>query len=139
MNLVAFIDLDLEPLRNLSPVLNQPVLLCNSPREHCQNNCIGAEKGNPLFLDLMKYSVSEYEKKKNIKVYDTWQSRFIIQTTGPKMMARFFKNFKDIPISKIMEVPDFNEYVDEPYLKDYCTKTWMPKVFYNNNDDLINS
>ena len=132
----VYLDLDLEPLRNISDLLDKNILLCNSPREHCQNNCIGSEKKNPLFLDLINYSINEYQNKKDIEVYNTWQSRFIIQTTGPKMMARFFKQYKNIPINKIIEVPDFKEYVDNPYFRDYCTKTWMPKIFYNNNNHL---
>jgi inositol phosphorylceramide mannosyltransferase catalytic subunit len=131
-------DLDLEPLDNCTPLLDKSILLCDSPREHCQNNCIGSEKKNPLFLSLVKYSVNQYHEKIKNKIYETWLSRFIIQTTGPKMMARFFKNYKQIPTSQIVDVPDFDYYVKKPYFKDYCTKTWMPKVYYNDNKKLIN-
>tara|TARA_A100000172_G_scaffold26561_1_gene15551 strand:+ start:1346 stop:2005 length:660 start_codon:yes stop_codon:yes gene_type:complete len=131
-------DLDLEPINNCNPILNQSILLCESPREHCQNNCIGSEKKNPIFLSLIKYSIKQYNEKIKNKIYETWKSRFILQTTGPKMMARFFKQFKQIKTNKIVNVPDFDYFVDKPYFKDYCTKTWMPKVYYNDNKKLIN-
>jgi len=128
-----YTDLDLEPLKDCTPLLNNSVIFSKSPYEPIQNNCIGTEKGNPLFFNLMKYSIKQYEEKILNKIYETWKGRFVLQTTGPRMMTRFLKQYKDLPSLDITSVPEKEYTAKNPYFKDYCTKTWMEKIFYGDN------
>ena len=128
-----YTDLDLKPVKNCSPLLNNNVIFSKSPYEPIQNNCIGTEKKNELFLSLMKYSIKQYDEKIKNKIYETWTGRFVLQTTGPRMMTRFLKKYKNLPTVNITSVPEKNYDVDFPYFIDYCTKTWMQKIYYGDN------
>lgn len=128
-----YTDLDLEPLKNCTPLLNNQIIFSKSPFEPISNNCIGAEKNNPLFLNLMYYSIKQYKEKILNKIYQTWKARFVIQTTGPSMMSRFLKQYKNLPFLNITNVPEKNYIASNPYFKDYCTKTWFEKIYYNDH------
>ena len=53
-----------------------------------------SKKGNEFCLDYLNYVKSQVEEKDAIDIYNTWKSRYVLQTTGPKCLSRFIKKNK---------------------------------------------
>ena len=50
-----------------------------------------ATRGNDSCLKVLEYMIIAKYEKDAMKIYDVWPCRYIYQTTGPKMLAKFFK------------------------------------------------
>ena len=71
---------------------------------------IYSQKGNPMFLQILDYMKEQIGVKSKQKIYDTWKGRYVLQTTGPRMLGRFIKDNKpDIKIIPINLSYDWNK------------------------------
>ena len=71
---------------------------------------IYSQKGNQMFLQILDYMKEQIGEKSKQKIYDTWKGRYVLQTTGPRMLGRFIKDNKpDIKIIPINLSYDWNK------------------------------
>ena len=60
---------------------------------YIENDIMGSVKGNKFWLELIEYCMSEYGRKERMKIYNVWKGRFVLQTTGPKLISRFVRMY----------------------------------------------
>lgn len=114
-----YIDLDIEILDNVNfdkYIESSEYILGNwyNPKTkvtEVSNSVIGFEKNK--LTSLIEYSISETLSKREIKVYETWRKRFMLQTTGVRMFKRWAKK------KKKSYSEDLNSFI-----KDYASCTW---------------
>lgn len=91
----VYIDLDYKPLDcDFFNLLNNKYIIGGwfdkiKNKQYVSNSVLGARKGE--LTELIEYAISEYQKKLDIPVYDTWKIRFMLQTTGVRMFMRWCK------------------------------------------------
>ena len=117
-----YVDLDIEikePQKGslATYILNQDYIIGlwhnkKTNKTEMTNSLIGYKSGE--LSDLIKYSISETKKKKEMEIYKTWKIRFFLQTTGVRMFNRWCKIKKYKPNWEIYK-----------YLKDGCSATWL--------------
>ena len=126
-----YVDLDFLPLKNFDDLLVSDIVFHNiryiKPNySYIENDFMGSKSNLTFWKKLMNYCYTEYNDKKNIKIYDIWKGRFILQTTGPKLISRFVKNnynhIKPITITFTKWNKD-NE--TEYFFKDFKLNTWV--------------
>lgn len=89
-----YIDCDIRPMKDLQEIFQARqyfVYWADDEKRKPYNAIMGSQKGNNLFLDIMKQSKHDFYEKRNIKSYDTWVGRFIFQTTGHNMLDRVMR------------------------------------------------
>tara|TARA_R110000787_G_scaffold1099_2_gene4011 strand:- start:6965 stop:7579 length:615 start_codon:yes stop_codon:yes gene_type:complete len=114
-----YIDLDIEPNfdRDLFQLSKEPLILnkwfCPKKQAYELNNALMACRPG-FFTDLIKFSISQYNEKKNIEVYAIRKIRFMLHTTGVRMFKKWCK------VNGYTYTPEIHEYVT-----DGCTATWL--------------
>ncbi len=89
-----YIDCDIRPMKDLQEIFQEPqyfVYWADDKSKKSYNAIMGSQKGNDLFLEILKQSKHDFYEKSKIKTYDTWKGRFIFQTTGHNMLERVMK------------------------------------------------
>jgi len=111
-----YFDLDMEPLRDIFCLLRDRYIIGswkNSRGKYEKSNSIiGSRKGG--LTPLIEYSIQEYREKSCMKIYESWERRFMLQTTGVRMFKRWCK------MEKIHHTQKISDYV-----KDYEAKSWI--------------
>lgn len=92
-----YMDLDVDPLINdlidSDLVLGKKVL--NGTKGFFyEPEIIQMKKNNPISLEVLDYIITQIEIKNKIDIYEDWKCRYVLQTTGPKSISRFFKKKK---------------------------------------------
>ena len=90
-----YADLDILPNRMVYPqvafgLCKMPSRSASKPQE-LEMEMVIATRGNDSCLKVLEYMIIAKYEKGAMKVYDKWPCRYIYQTTGPKMLARFIK------------------------------------------------
>ena len=134
-----YIDLDMIILQPLDNLLKNEFVFHNirNVKENysfIENDFIATAPKNKMWEYIMQGCVLNYEQKKKIKVYDTWKGRFVLQTTGPKFLARCIKamypNYKPMQITYTKwSQDDKTNY----YIEDYKLNTWIK----NKNNSVV--
>jgi len=133
-----YIDLDMTILKPLTPLINNTYIFHNIHHSKpnysfIENDFMASLKDIHIWSDLMKYCVTNYKEKENIEIYDMWKFRFVMQTTGPKFITRYFKqnlpSYKPLKLAYTKwqsENPTDNN-LNEYYLRDYKLNSWFNK------------
>ena len=91
-----YVDLDIFPLRKYDRILDRDFLMYNMSDDFIQQDFIASAPKNPIWKLLIGKIVENYKEKEKIEIYEKWKGRFVLQTTGPRFVTRFFKtHFKD--------------------------------------------
>lgn len=126
-----YIDLDMFILKSLDDLVTNPYVFHNvrhvKPNwSYIENDFMGSKPMGKVWLHLMKFCKYCYEEKSDIEIYEQWKGRFVLQTTGPKMIARFMK--EKLPKYKPMKLVHTKHNVDSTehyYIKDHKANTWI--------------
>ena len=108
-----YVDLDVSPTDKFKDIMDREIIL---PMGRILNGT-GNDfiKLSPdMATTLRHYATNQTKEKLNIKVYETWIKRFLLQSVGPSMMSRFIK-LNNLTKYKIM-VSD--------YCIDHATYSW---------------
>ena len=133
-----YIDLDMIILQPLDSLINNTKVFHNiryvKPNfSFIENDFMGVIKGHELWKHVMKYCVINYNEKKQIDIYNTWKGRFVLQTTGPKFLARFIKKvFPKYKPLKLVYTKWSNGNKENYYIEDYKLNTWVNKDKHDN-------
>lgn len=106
-----YIDIDMEPdlENNLSDLLELNYIiggwLNKKGLVEVSNSVVGGRPGQ--FESLIKYSMSEYKKKLNMKFYQCAKVRFFKQTCGVLMFKRWCRK------NKLIHTPELNKYMSD--------------------------
>ena len=94
-----YMDLDMHCIKSFNPLTRHRILLHNikhlnpNTTESVVNDFIGSTKGYKFWELTMRDCVYNYERKASMEIYDVWKARFVLQTTGPKFLARCLKKY----------------------------------------------
>jgi len=95
-----YLDMDVEPkikkLKNYEWACDG-YKNAKTGREEINMEILQSVKGNPLNLEFIRYQKKQIEEKSKNKIYDKWKGRYVLQTTGPRSLARFLKENKITP------------------------------------------
>ena len=86
-------DLDILLEKSLDPVLDHDLLFYTyhkNGRDY-EIDFMGSAPEVPFWNDLIEMCMADYFAKKDLKIYDTWKNRFVMQTTGPYFFDRAIK------------------------------------------------
>ena len=128
----VYIDLDMFILKPLCDLLKGKKYVFHNVKDVqpnwslIENDFMASIEGSPLWLDIMKECKTNYYEKLGVNVYETWKGRFIMQTTGPRFLSRYFKN--KFPNYKPFNIAKTNKHtVDEErfYIQDLKMNTWI--------------
>lgn len=106
----VYLDMDVEPKIRKLKNFNWACDGCKhakTGKEVIDMEVLQSVKGHPLNLEFLRYMKKQIEEKSKNKIYDTWKGRYVLQTTGPRSLARFLKEHKIVP---------------NMYLKNHATK-----------------
>ena len=93
---------------------------------HIENDLMGSVKNSLLWIDIMKECKKNYKRKEKIEVYKTWKGRFILQTTGPRFLSRYFKTkFPKYKPLRIAKTKHHQQDKKDFYVMDYKMNTWI--------------
>tara|TARA_R110001592_G_scaffold314572_2_gene590258 strand:- start:81 stop:725 length:645 start_codon:yes stop_codon:yes gene_type:complete len=70
-----------------------------------------------IFKKITDYTIQQINEKNKIEIYKKWKARYVLQTTGPRMINRFLR---------INKIP-FNYYPDESY-KSQDSFSWVYQI-----------
>lgn len=132
-----YVDLDVLPLKNPLGLLADAdfigeTLIFHNVRYvkptfcYIENDFMVTVKNNNFWLELREYSKKQYLEKMKIEIYKIWEARFVLETTGPRMLSRFIRQKYPQVLPKKLVYTQWNEdSEDNYYLKDYKLNTWM--------------
>ena len=100
-----YLDLDVVPGKIKRLEKNKFVVAENNfnknlnPRDNIKNvdyqiEIVQSYPCNNILMDYLRYVKTQIKEKDEIKIYDTWKVRYVLQTTGPNSFSRFLKNYK---------------------------------------------
>jgi len=126
-----YLDLDMLILKSLDPLTKNKYVFHNiryvQPNySYIENDFIGSVPSSKLWLYAMSACVKNYNQKKNMEIYDIWKGRFVLQTTGPKFLARVVK--KALPKYKPKQIAYTKwskDSKDKYYVQDFKTNSWV--------------
>lgn len=126
-----YIDLDMYILKPLDALRKKNMVFHNVRHvqknySYIENDFIGSVADSELWLQVMKACKHNYKEKSEMKIYNTWKGRFVLQTTGPKFLSRFIR--KNAPAIKPMRLAHTKWSVDSQedyYIKDFKANTWI--------------
>tara|TARA_R110000737_G_C14556991_1_gene481608 strand:- start:49 stop:645 length:597 start_codon:yes stop_codon:yes gene_type:complete len=113
----CYVDLDIEPKENFKDLyVNNDIIIGSFKNRkgnfEINNNILKLDKEKSS--ELVEYYKTQIYEKSQVKIYDTWRLRYILQTCGPKSLIRYCKR------KNLNFTPDLENYVT-----DYNTKTWL--------------
>tara|TARA_Y100000593_G_scaffold67537_1_gene124157 strand:+ start:2357 stop:3055 length:699 start_codon:yes stop_codon:yes gene_type:complete len=129
-----YVDLDMLPLKNPAELLsnNEENLIFHNIRHvkknysYIENDFMASVEKNDFWVKICEYCNEQYFEKMKMDIYDTWKGRFILQTTGPKMLSRFVRGEYPKIKPKKLVYTKWNKDSDENYyFKDYKLNTWI--------------
>tara|TARA_R110002012_G_scaffold34271_1_gene99175 strand:- start:5051 stop:5713 length:663 start_codon:yes stop_codon:yes gene_type:complete len=126
-----YIDLDMFILKKFDELLNNDYVFHNvrnvKPRwSYIENDFMGSKRDGKIWLYMMSYCAKVYQEKSEMSIYDVWKGRFVLQTTGPKMIANFIKkNFPKYKPMRIVHTEHNQDPTDDYYIKDFKANTWI--------------
>ena len=95
-----YFDLDMIPLKkSLKKLVKNREFVFHNIRyikpnySYIENDIMGSVKGKRFWLELIEYCMSEYKRKERMNIYNVWKGRFVLQTTGPKLISRFVRTY----------------------------------------------
>ena len=123
------------PLRNIGRLIKNKHYLFHNIRSvkknysYIENDFMGGKKGDLFWKELIEYCMREYLKKKKMKIYKKWKGRFVLQTTGPKMISRFVKKrySERIPLQNIVYTKWNRDKKTGYYIQDLKLNSWVVK------------
>lgn len=86
-------DMDILLEKSLDPVLDHDLLFYNyhkNGRDY-EIDFMGSAPGLVFWDEVISLCMEDYSSKKDMKVYDAWKGRFVMQTTGPYFFDRAVK------------------------------------------------
>jgi len=86
-----YADMDIEPISLIKDFDWAVSVYHNKGRVMFNMEVLQAEKGQKICLDYLDYVKSQILEKNEIKVYETWKIRYVLQTSGPRSLTRFMK------------------------------------------------
>ena len=92
-----YVDCDIHPLRDLDNLFQKDYFFVtwhDDKKKLPYNAVMGSQKGEDIFLKIMKHCEESYRKLSKKEIYKTWKGRFVFQTTGHMMLNRVLKSEK---------------------------------------------
>tara|TARA_R110000823_G_scaffold208384_1_gene338851 strand:+ start:254 stop:910 length:657 start_codon:yes stop_codon:yes gene_type:complete len=127
-----YIDLDMIILQPLESLIKGKKYVFHNVQDvqknwsFIENDFMCSVKNSNIWLDLMQHCKINYKEKEAIKIYDTWVGRFIMQTTGPKFLSRYFKQkFPKYNPLRIVKTKYHKKESKNFYIEDYKMNTWV--------------
>lgn len=134
-----YIDMDMIPLRSLDELIyNFPntlqlhnVRVVQPTWSSVENDFMASTENNKFWMYAASYSQTENNRLKDNETYKVWKGRFVMQTTGPKMLSRAVKlsNPYDLKIHRGLVYTKHHEEQnisrDGYYFRDHKTNTWI--------------
>jgi len=114
----CYVDLDIFPNDNFKELYDSNDIIIGSwtnpknNKRYLNNNVLKLD--GDIAKEVINHYKTQIYEKSQIKVYDTWKLRYIMQTCGPKSLARYCKS------KKITYTPNLDNYIT-----DYTTATWL--------------
>lgn len=126
-------DLDILALKKYDSILNRDLLMYNSNDEYVEQDFMASAPRNPLWKLMIDEIMRNYKEKEKIKIYEKWKGRFVLQTTGPRFVGRFFRtHLKDYKPEKNIVWGRHSEAGGQDKSKcialDYKRGGWLPEV-----------
>ena len=129
-----YFDLDMIPIREFDNLLNRDFLFHNiryiRPNySYIENDIMGSVKHHPFWLELIDYCQKEYNIKSQMNIYNVWKGRFVLQTTGPKLLSRFIKkHYSYIKPMKLVYTKWNRDTMKGYYFKDLTLNMWVNTI-----------
>ena len=144
-------DLDVLPItEDLNEVLKKNLtsednILIFTPKRIFNYEVIYSKKGNPYFLDFLRYVKEQIDIKSKLKIYDTWKGRFVLQTTGPRSFKRFITLYKNpqlkyVEINSLITPADLENTKKNIYKYPFITlqtSSWLESVGTSKGDKIV--
>jgi len=131
-----YFDLDMIPLRrSLRKLVEGRKYVFHNIRgikpnySYIENDIMGSVKGDNFWLELIEYCMSEYRRKEKMEIYEVWKGRFVLQTTGPKLISRFVRRYyPEIKPLRDVVYTKWNKDSRKKYIiMDLKLNTWVGK------------
>ena len=131
-----YVDCDIHPLRSLNDLFQKDYFFVtwhNDTKKLPYNAVMGSQKGESIFVEIMKHCEESFKKASKQKIYKTWKGRFVFQTTGHRMLDRVLKKEK---VNKKKYVLDILRVKSKdgkiitarnPYFEDSNASVWFDK------------